>query len=73
MVDNDISDRARADRLADIRTGLVRRMRGVCLDTPDELFQELVDRMALVQLKYELHETDGSPATDPRSGPAGTS
>ena len=55
MVAHEISERARADRLKHIRSGLMQRMRGVCSDTPDELFQELVDRMSLIQLKYELH------------------
>ena len=67
MVDNEISGRAHAERLAYIRNGLMRRMRGVCLDTPDELFQELVDRMAIIQLKYELHQESSRPATDPGS------
>ena len=65
MVHNEISDRARAERLAHIRNGLVRRMRDVCHDTPDDLFQELVDRMALIQLKYELHQDSSRPSPDP--------
>ena len=60
MVAHEISERARADRLKHIRSGLMQRMRGVCRDTPDDLFQELVDRMSQIQLKYELHETDGT-------------
>lgn len=67
MVDHEISERARADRLEHIRTGLMQRMRVVCRDTPDDLFQELVDRMALIQLKYELHEAAAIP--DDHAGP----
>jgi hypothetical protein len=34
----------------------MRRIRPICSDMPDELFLELIERMAAVQLKYELTE-----------------
>jgi predicted protein tyrosine phosphatase len=63
MVDNRITERARTERLALIRAELLRRMRPVCLDMPDDLFMELVDTMAAVQLKYEMHEGVMVPST----------
>jgi hypothetical protein len=56
MVDHDITERARAERLRLIRDELRRRIRPVCPDMPDDLFMELVDTMSTVQLKYEMHE-----------------
>lgn len=56
MDNPDITGRARAERLGVIRDELLRRIRPVCSDMPDELFLELVDAMAAVQLKYEMHE-----------------
>jgi hypothetical protein len=48
--------RAQGERLDAIREELVRRIRPVCADMPDELFFELIERMAAIQLKYELEE-----------------
>lgn len=48
--------RAQGERLDAIREELVRRIRPVCTDMPDELFFELIERMAAIQLKYELEE-----------------
>ena len=59
MVDKGITDRARAERLAVIRMELLRRIRPVSGDMPDELFLEMVDSMAAVQLKYELNDSHG--------------
>ncbi|MDB4886785.1 MAG: hypothetical protein JWN79_2223 [Gemmatimonadetes bacterium] len=56
MVDHHITERARTERLSQIQGELLRRIRPVCLDMPDDLFMELVDAMAAVQLKYEMHE-----------------
>ena len=56
MDNPEISGRARTERLGVIRAELLRRIRPVCTDMPDELFLELVDAMAAVQLKYEMHE-----------------
>lgn len=51
-----IPERARAERLELIRRDLVRRIRPLCHDMPDDIFMELVDSMATVQLKYETRE-----------------
>lgn len=56
MVDHEITERARVERLRCIRDELRRRIRPVCADMPDDLFMELVDTMSSVQLKYEMHE-----------------
>ena len=50
----DIPDRARAARLTTIRDELLERMRPVCTRMPHDLFLELVESMAAIQLKYEL-------------------
>jgi hypothetical protein len=50
----DTGQRARADRLAVIADELRRRMRPVCASMPDDLFYEMIDGMAAIQLKYEL-------------------
>jgi hypothetical protein len=49
-----ITDRARAERLDIIRGELVERIRPVCGRMPQDLFLELVESMAAIQLKYEL-------------------
>jgi hypothetical protein len=59
MAHSDISDRARSDRLGVIRAELLERMRPVCRAMPQELFIELVEGMAAVQLKYELRDGNG--------------
>lgn len=56
-----MGQRAREERLEDIRTELRRRIRSVCPDMPEELFFEMIDRMAAIQLKYELLEDTPSP------------
>lgn len=55
-VNEEITSRARAERLRVIRTQLLPRIRPLCETMPDDLFLELVDAMAEIQLKYELHE-----------------
>ena len=50
----DISDRARSERLGVIRTELLQRIRPVCGGMPHDLFLEMVESMASIQLKYEL-------------------
>jgi hypothetical protein len=61
-VEKAISDRARLERLAAIRTELLPRIKPLCASMPDELFLELVDGMAEVQLRYELHENSHAPS-----------
>jgi hypothetical protein len=61
MTDQEMGQRAREERLEDISVELRRRIRPVCPDMPQELFHEMVDRMAAIQLKYEL--LDDAPAT----------
>ena len=48
--------RAHDDRLDAIREELVRRIRPVCMEMSDDLFFELIESMAAIQLKYELEE-----------------
>ncbi len=61
MTDQQMRQRARDERLEDISVELRRRIHPVCPDMPDDLFLEMVGRMATIQLKYEL--LDDSPAT----------
>lgn len=48
------SDRARSERLGAIRAELLERIRPVCAGMPHDLFLEMVESMASIQLKYEL-------------------
>ena len=57
MTQKDIGDRARAERLEAIRAELVQRIRPLCEAMPDDVFLEMVESMAALQLKYELHDT----------------
>ncbi|MEO7714356.1 MAG: hypothetical protein ABIV10_15700 [Gemmatimonadaceae bacterium] len=50
---------ARAERLEHIEAELRQRLRPSCTEMPADQFQELVERMASLQLKYELRGTDG--------------
>ena len=54
----ELTSHARAARLKSIETELRRRLRSSCAEMPDDQFQELVERMAALQLKYELRSTD---------------
>jgi len=56
MTDQEKGQRARDERLEAISGELRRRIRPVCADMPEELFFEMIDRMAAIQLKYELLE-----------------
>ena len=56
MTGQDMGQRARDERLDLIGSELRRRMRPVCPDMPEELFFEMVERMAAIQLKYELRD-----------------
>jgi hypothetical protein len=53
----DITDRARSERLGTIRAELLARIRSVCREMPQDLFLEMVESMAAIQLKYELRTT----------------
>ena len=55
----DLTDRARIERLGSIRAELFQRIRPVCRDMPQDLFIELVESMAAIQLKYELRNAHG--------------
>jgi hypothetical protein len=52
----EMGQRARDERLEVITTELRQRIRPVCPDMPEELFFEMIERMAAIQLKYELIE-----------------
>ena len=54
MRGDDLEQKARDERLELIMTELGRRIRRVCQDMPDEMFFELIESMAAIQLKYEL-------------------
>jgi CRISPR/Cas system type I-B associated protein Csh2 (Cas7 group RAMP superfamily) len=60
MTDQEMGQRARDERLEVISTELRRRIRPVCADMPEEVFFDMIERMAAIQLKYELLE---DPAT----------
>ena len=49
-----ITERARSERLSVIRDELLQRIRPVCSRMPQDLFLEMVESMAAIQLKYEL-------------------
>jgi hypothetical protein len=53
-----INDRARSERLGAIRAELLQRIRPVCAGMPHDLFLEMVESMASIQLKYELRTGD---------------
>jgi hypothetical protein len=61
MKQKEIGARARAERLGVIREELLQRIRPMCGAMPDELFLEMVESMAALQLKYELHDATGRP------------
>jgi hypothetical protein len=54
----EVTDRARAVRLGTIRAELLGRIRPVCREMPQDLFLEMVESMAAIQLKYELRNTN---------------
>ena len=56
MRDHSLGQQSRDDRLERIASELRHRMRPVCPDMPDERFLDMVERMAAIQLKYELRE-----------------
>ena len=60
MAYTDISDRARTERLGHIRAELLVRIRPVCRDMAHDLFLEMVESMAAIQLKYELRNVHGT-------------
>ncbi len=57
MASIDLTDRARTERLSAIRAELLARIRPICREMPQELFLEMVESMAAIQLKYELRTT----------------
>lgn len=61
MSHHDISERARAERLVVIRTELIERIRPICSEMPQELFLEMIEGMASIQLKYELRNSSEAP------------
>ncbi len=54
MPHSGFTDRAHSERLNAIRAALIERLRPICHDMPQEQFFEMVERMATLQLKYEL-------------------
>ena len=58
-MDATAAGRARRQRLEAILTELRRRIRPVCRTMPDDLFQELIETMGQIQLKYEVRTVAG--------------
>lgn len=58
-VNRDAGQHACADRLRHIAAELTQRLRPVCASMPDDLFVEMIDGMAQLQLKYELIRDSG--------------
>ncbi|MEO8619538.1 MAG: hypothetical protein ABI625_00655 [bacterium] len=56
MTGHELGQRARDQRLELISASLRKRIRPACADMPEELFFEMIDRMATIQLKYELRD-----------------
>jgi hypothetical protein len=56
----DTAARTQDQRFDLIRKELMRRMRPVCQNMPDALFLDLIERMATVQIKYELKGTQAA-------------
>jgi hypothetical protein len=54
MTNSSITERARTQRLSIIRGELLQRIRPICSGMPQDLFLEMVESMAAIQLKYEL-------------------
>jgi hypothetical protein len=61
MTGHETGQRARDERLDAISAELRQRIRLVCPDLAEELFFEMIEQMAAIQLKYELLE-------DPETG-----
>jgi hypothetical protein len=60
MTGQEMGQRARDERLEVITDELRQRIRPVCPGMPEELFFEMIERMAAIQLKYELLEDSTS-------------
>jgi hypothetical protein len=58
MAERTVTERACSERLGIIRRDLLRRIRPVCSRMPQDLFLELIESMAAIQLKYELRTGD---------------
>ena len=61
MTGQEMGRRARDERLDLIAADLRRRIRPACRDMPEELFFEMIERLAAIQLKYELLDEPPSP------------
>jgi hypothetical protein len=48
------------ERFEALRADIAARLRSVCKDWPDASFDELVERVAALALKYELDVTTGT-------------
>jgi hypothetical protein len=59
-VQRDFPHRAAAERLSAIRAELLQRLRPVCGGMPQELFADMIESMAAIQLKYEQRSTRGA-------------
>ncbi len=61
MVQEDMEQRIRKERLEVITLELRSRIRPVCETMPDDMFLEMIEQMAAIQLKYEILEKQVSP------------
>ena len=58
-----MDDRGKREALAAARVEIARRIGRVCASLPAEEFEKLLDRMALVQWKYEVFPIAGESIT----------
>ena len=49
-----MNNRSKADSIADARRGIARRVARFCTSLSPEEFETLLDRMALIQWKYDI-------------------
>jgi hypothetical protein len=49
-----MNNRSKADSIADARRQIARRVARFCTSLPPEEYERLLDRMALIQWKYEV-------------------
>ncbi len=52
----DVEKRVRTERLESITSELQRKLRPMCGSMDDDIFREMIEQMAELQLKYELLE-----------------
>ena len=64
-----MSEKRRAESIAAARSEIARRIGRFCTTLAPEEFDLLLDRMARVQLKYQMMPIDSAPADSPPQPP----